>query len=173
MERDLEELWTLYTLLMGDFAPRPALRELLLEAVTVEAEQLGPFVERVAVVLDLTLRTATRTLASLKDESLWDYPYGPEIGLLHVKSGSRLAGAQAGFVRLAPGAALPRHQHGGVERMLMLQGSVVDDFDGREIFAGESCERGRRTTHSVRNSQEQIALFLVVVSEEVKVQRQP
>lgn len=35
--------------------------------------------------------------------------------------------AFTGMFRMAPGAKLPKHSHGGVEQTFMLQGSLVDD----------------------------------------------
>ena len=58
----------------------------------------------------------------------------------------RIAAADAGFVRVAPGATFPHHLHVGGEVVLVLEGGFVDE-DGTVVRRGGEQEFAAGTSH--------------------------
>ena len=64
-------------------------------------------------------------------------PYGlPGAHVLPVACGSALGAARGALVYLEEGVNLPRHRHGGVEQMLVLEGYAHELVQGRRRFVG-------------------------------------
>lgn len=79
----------------------------------------------VAAHFDLDLARATELLRRADDEASW-VPGKHGTRLLHFAGGPALAGADCGFARLPVGGGLPEHRHPGDERVLVLQGRLVE-----------------------------------------------
>lgn len=69
----------------------------------------------------------------------------PNIRYFHFTPGPAAQAAEAGFVRLAPGAVFPRHKHLGVERTFVLDGVMQDR--GRIYGPGSVIESTAGTDH--------------------------
>jgi anti-sigma factor ChrR (cupin superfamily) len=90
---------------------------------------------------------------ALKEQLTWKpFREGIEISPIY-DSGH---GASAAFLRYAPGASVPRHEHTGWEHILVLQGSQDDD-DGH-CAAGSLLIHGPGTSHAVRSEEGCIVL---------------
>jgi anti-sigma factor ChrR (cupin superfamily) len=118
-------------------------------ALALMQEQKGPFhgfLAEVAQLFDVALDQGQRLLAQILDPTAWSAGPNDDIGLLHIQGGPRVALADAGFVRMAPGAAFPHHRHGGDERAIILQGSYRDS-DGTVYGAGAVHRMAAGTDH--------------------------
>jgi putative transcriptional regulator len=150
-----EEALSLLALSLPPEPPHPSVRTEVLAAVVEEeqrrkgdtaAGRFAPFVERLARFFDVTAQRA-RALLELASEPLAWTP-GPTSGisLIHLQGGPRFARADAGIVRLAPGARFPRHRHNGDEFGLILEGGFID-ADGTVVRRGEQHDRAAGTSH--------------------------
>ncbi len=122
-------------------------------------DRFAPFFARAAALLDLPLEAVRPILARIDDPTAWERGL-PGMHLIHFQAGPRLASADAGFVRLQPGMAFPRHRHLGDEVTLVLEGGMF--ADGRTYGPGEQIEMATGTVHEYRASPERDLLILTV-----------
>jgi len=109
-------------------APSPSLRARLLASVDAPYDR---FVARFAALFDVAAARARELLALIDRPSAWEDGPSPGSWLVHFTAGPALAGADTGFVRLAPGARFARHRHLGAEHSLVLAGHADDTLFGR------------------------------------------
>ena len=121
---------------VGPVPPPPHLRQRLM--TSVDHDPFGPFVARLARLLDLGIQRATQLLAEM-EQSWQDAPW-PGIQWIHLQGGPATAGCDVGFVKVEPGQTFPFHVHGGVERVLVLRGGFTDS-DGSVHRAGDTVEQ--------------------------------
>lgn len=108
--------------------------------------RFGDLVDRLVQLFDLT-RERVKTLLELVDEpAAWRRGAADGITLIDFRGGTRIAAADAGFVRVAPGATFPHHRHVGGELVLVLEGGFVDE-DGTVVRRGEAQEFAAGTSH--------------------------
>ena len=74
-------------------------------------------------MLDLGADAVQALLARIDDQVAWE-PALPGMHMQHFQAGPRFATADAGFVRLQPGMAFPRHRHLGPEVTVVLEGAM-------------------------------------------------
>lgn len=150
-----EEALSLLALALPTEPPPTALRTGLLTAVAEEQKRreqeaergrFAPFIDRVARFFDVTGERARGLVALLDDPLAWMPGPARGVELIHIDAGARFAAADAGFVRMAPGARFPRHRHIGQELGLILEGGFTDE-DGSVLRAGELHSRAAGTTH--------------------------
>jgi predicted ChrR family anti-sigma factor len=110
---------------------------------------LVSFAPGVAALFDLPEDKASRLLAKLTSPEAWKISPAPGIHVLSVVPGASLSGATACFVRGSQGAVFPHHQHGGMERTLVVQGGFLDS-DGVECWPGDFAEKEAGNAHSLR-----------------------
>jgi putative transcriptional regulator len=126
--------------------PAPAARDRLLAAVGGGAR----FADRLAglaQMFDLPVPTMRMLLDKVDDAGAWIGGYAPGLRFFNFTPGLRHAGAgaDAGFVRLEPGAAFPRHRHLGHEKTMVLEGQMRD---GEKRFGpGSVIEHDEGTEH--------------------------
>lgn len=110
------------------------------------SDRFADLVGRLVELFDLT-RERVRTLLELVDEpAAWRRGAADGITLIDFRGGTRIAGADAGFVRLAPGVTFPHHRHVGGEVVLVLEGGFVDE-DGTVVRRGDAQEFAAGTSH--------------------------
>jgi putative transcriptional regulator len=110
------------------------------------SDRFADLVDRLVELFDLT-RERVKTLLELVDEpAAWRRGAADGITLIDFRGGTRVAGADAGFVRLAPGATFPYHRHIGGEVVLVLEGGFVDE-DGTVVRRGDTQEFAAGTSH--------------------------
>jgi len=109
-------------------APSPSVRARLLASTEPRFER---FVRRFTELFDVAADRARELLGLVDQPAAWEA--GPEPGcwLIHFPGGPTLAGADTGFVKLAPGARFAWHRHAGREHSLVLQGRADDTLHGR------------------------------------------
>jgi putative transcriptional regulator len=109
--------------------------------------RFAPFHDRIADLFDLPAATAEDLLTTLDVPANWIPGPGGGHELYFVPHGPRLAGADAGFVRLEPGLRYPRHRHLGDEITLVLSGGLREH--GGEVFRpGDRAIRTEGSEHS-------------------------
>lgn len=112
-------------------APSPSLRARLLASADEPAPRYDRFVARFAALFDVAAARARELLALIDQPAAWETGPAPGCWLVHFTAGPSLAGADTGFVRLAPGARFARHRHLGAEHSLVLAGHADDTMFGR------------------------------------------
>lgn len=109
---------------LAPVTPGPALRRRILASLS-EPDRFRPFFAELCRMLALPLSTVRTLLRKLDEGAGWK-AIVPGIDMLPIAAGPSLAGADATFLRLRPGARFPRHQHVGSEAALVLAGTGHD-----------------------------------------------
>lgn len=110
-------------------APSAAARDRLLDAAG--GERFARFARRFAELFDVGVERARELLGLVDRPDAWTEGPGPGSWLIHFQAGPAYAGADTGFVRLAPGERFTWHRHHGKEHSLVLQGAALDSLSGR------------------------------------------
>lgn len=126
-------------------APSTRLRARLLGAVD-HLERFAPRARALAELLDLDLDDARRQLHALSDDRGWHAAPVPGVTWRPLDSGWTRERTTL-FARLAAGATFPRHRHVGDERLLVLDGALVEG--DRVVHAGERLDRASGSIHSI------------------------
>ena len=97
--------------------------------------------------VDLGAAAVTELLRKIDDPAAWNVglPGMTGIRYFHFSAGPAAAGAEAGFVRLEPGATFPDHRHLGPERTFVVDGVMHDR--GRVYGPGSVIESDTGTAH--------------------------
>jgi len=162
-----EALEHVTTALALGLTPEPApaaLRSRLLASVARPPQRFAPFVQRLAAMVDVALDRAQAMLEQIADPAAWEFApkLGPGIALIHLDGGPRVAAADVGFVRVPAGQLFPEHQHHGVERVLILQGSL-DDSSGERLTAGDTVVLEPGSQHHFRACAGEPLIYAVTV----------
>ncbi len=120
------------------------------------------FGARFAAIFDVTLERAKELLGLVDDPLAWEPGPGPGSWLIHFTAGPSLAGADTGFVKLAPGARFPWHRHHGHEHSLILAGAGDDSLGGHLLPGAEPMCDGA-TEHDFVAAGDEAYLFAVRV----------
>ena len=112
--------------LLRPHAPPASLHQRLMASVSKVPMRYAPFYGRVAELFEISEANAEAELARLADPKCWSWTGLPGVSATHVKT-PHLKVAEARLVRFAPGTHFPHHGHSGEERVLVLEGSYVDD----------------------------------------------
>lgn len=126
-------------------APSPSVRARLLASTT---GRLEGFVDRFAQLFEVGPGRARRLLDLVDDPQAWGPGPGPGSWLIHFDASPALAGADVGFVRLAPGHRFARHRHAGREHCLVLAGHAHDSLAG-DLGPGAEAIAEAGTEHDV------------------------
>lgn len=146
-------------------APRAALRERLLREAA-QPGRLNDFAALVAQELDLSEERASELLNSLDDPSVWKSPGFPATEFCWVEGGGRVENAVRGFVRVEAGADFPEHEHVGRERVLVIQGGLIDSVTGEWSGAGALLKRSAGSSHGFHVPEGGPALLILSVIHE-------
>ncbi|MCA9709770.1 MAG: cupin domain-containing protein [Myxococcales bacterium] len=124
--------------------------------------RLLPFLDRMMALFDLPEGEAQGHLHSVDDDEAWEDML-PGVRFRDFDGGPALGDAHGGLVRLQPGEAFPRHTHVGEERVLVLQGELVDD-QGQHYRAGDLLVSADGTSHELRAEGDREAVYAAVVT---------
>ena len=150
------------SVLLDTVEPAAALKSRLLGAVELPPMRYAPFFSRVAELFDLREEQVEREFARLRDPKIWRPAGLPGVRNVEVKGGPKVADAETLFVRFAPGTYFPAHDHTGLERVLVLEGSYTDS-GGVNHKHGELREWQPGSQHSFRVSTSEPCIFASVV----------
>jgi anti-sigma factor ChrR (cupin superfamily) len=123
--------------------------EVVLERILSSIAPWKRLIEQMASMFDMAKERIQKLVDSWNDATQWETTPFPGVQLMHFQAGPACAGADTGFVRIAPGAELPMHTHLGEELSLILEGSV-DLGNGRTARAGEEVRELTGTSHGLR-----------------------
>jgi quercetin dioxygenase-like cupin family protein len=124
-------------------------------------ERFLPFLDRMMTLFDLPESETQAHLHSVDDDDAWEELL-PGVRFRDFEAGAAAGDAHGGLVRLPPGASFPHHRHVGEERMLILQGVVVDD-QGRQYRAGDTIVSSDGSGHELRNTGDTEAIYAALV----------
>lgn len=105
------------------------------------------FTQQLAQLFDLPTPEVTRVLEQMSGAEGWTAGPSPGVEIFPVNAGPKLGDALTAFLRLAPGAEFPMHEHVGREEVLVLQGGYQCST-GVEFWRGELDVREEGTSHS-------------------------
>jgi len=134
----------------------------LAQTVSAPPHRYAPFYARAAELFDLTEEAVIQELGRLQNSGVWNFAGLPGISHVSVPGGPRVQSAETLLVRLKPGVYFPRHQHTGVERVLVLEGSYQDSH-GVVHRPGELREWASGTDHSFKIRGGEPCIFASVV----------
>lgn len=159
-------------MLMDAFAMSPALSPMLAPPARLKRRLMEAverpryaFLDRVARLLDLGREQARAALDLIDSPEAWEAA-GQGCWLLHLTPGPTLTNAVVGLVRVQAGTRFPRHVHIGLERVLVLQGSLLDD-SGRVSLPGDLVIMPPESAHDFEALPGDDLLYLAVVDEGV------
>ncbi|MBM4391271.1 MAG: cupin domain-containing protein [Deltaproteobacteria bacterium] len=161
-EAEAEEL--IAAAIAAPVAPPPNWRARLLAAV---APAWGAFVSAFAAQIDLPVEKARELLDRAERAAAWVAGPLPGVSVFHLPSGPACSGADVGLVRLGAGVVFPPHRHLGPERVLVLDGSYIDDR-GREFRPGDRDERDEGEPHHFVAGANGV-VFVVVLREGIAI----
>lgn len=151
-------------LLVAGLQPRPlpgGLRQRLL-GMAGGRDRFLPFLDRMMALFDLPEADAAGHLHSIDDDDAWDDML-PGVRFRDFDGGEALGDAHGGLVRLQPGESFPHHTHVGEERVLVLQGQLVDDH-GQRYRPGDLVVSADGSAHLLTAVGEREAVYAAVVT---------
>jgi quercetin dioxygenase-like cupin family protein len=122
-------------------------------------ERFRPFFERLQAIVDLNLPALREVLGRIDAEEGWVAAPFPSVRYLNFTPGPRANAQEGGLVRLAKGAAFPRHHHHGHETACVLEG-VLHLGDGR-YPPGSILESTAGSTHEFSAGPMRDLVFIV------------
>lgn len=154
----------LLDLLSAGLSPTPppsGLRARLMQRVG-GPERFLPFLDRLIGLFDLPEAETRREIDAILDpDAEWESMV-PGCSFRDFDGGPGIGEAHAGLIRLQPGHVFPNHRHVGEERVLMIQGRVVDEH-GTEYRAGDVIVSADGTEHELRAIGDQEVIYAAVV----------
>lgn len=146
------------------------LKQKLLGSALRPRLRYAPHFGKLSQLFDLTDLELAALFERADRTSEWVTASIPGVSLLHLQGGPRVAHADNGLVRLAPGARFPTHRHLGQERVLVLRGGYTDEPSGRVYAAGDLHEMSEGTGHAYTALPDQELLFAVSLERGVDVE---
>lgn len=144
---------------MAPVEPSPVLRDRVLASVEGRFER---FVGRFAQLFECAADRARALLGLVDDAAAWEPGPGAGSWLIHFQPSPAFAGADVGFVRLAPGQRFVWHRHTGAEHSLVLQGRALDSLAG-PLGPGDEAVADAGTEHEFENVGDEDFIFAVWV----------
>jgi hypothetical protein len=112
------------------------------------AGRFSAFAAPIAAMFEVTVDRAHELLGLIERSSSWQIKL-PGVAAITFSGGPGLAGAECGFLRLAPGATFPMHAHVGEESAVVLAGRVHDVTNDRTLGPGDSWRLAAGTRHQL------------------------
>lgn len=156
-----EDLATM--LCQGEAAePAPELRTHILSGIQDGADSFSGLVRRFIRMFDTDAAQAQAVLSAAQDDSAWEICGA--VSYFHFAPGATLKSvAEAGIVRLVPGACFPAHRHRGDEHGLVLRGILREDHSGKEAFPGDFVFMPQGSIHTVTCTSQESCVFAVLL----------
>lgn len=140
--------------------PPAALRERMLQAT---GSRLERFADKLAALIDVTVERAKALLANALEPVGWEPLPVPGAMTLWVDGGPAAAACIRGFLRIPAGASFPHHTHAGDEKVLVLDGCMIDST-GEEFNPGDLSVMAAGSSHHyvARAGASDLLVFAVV-----------
>jgi putative transcriptional regulator len=126
-------------------APSSEVQERLM--ASVGGGRFEAFAARMARMYDVTVERGRELLGLIERAASWIPQVVPGLTFVDFEGGPATAGADCGFVQLAPGAVFPPHTHLGEEMTMVLSGQIHDPVNGITLGPGDDYVRTPGTTH--------------------------
>ncbi len=126
-------------------APSPEVLSRLM--ASVGGGRFDAFAARVARMYDVAADRGRELLGLIDRAASWVPQVVPGLSFVDFEGGPATAGADCGFVRLAPGAIFPPHTHLGEEMTLVLSGRIQDLANNITLGPGDDYIRAEGSTH--------------------------
>lgn len=133
------------------------------EAALAYNGPFAPLADALARLADLSRGAMEKLLEHIPDLSRWEDGPGEGVRIFHLDGGPITAGAVVGFVKIPAGGFFPEHTHTGDETVVIMQGTLIDTFDGSRAHVGDRVVRKSGSTHVVHAGDDEDLIFLVVV----------
>jgi mannose-6-phosphate isomerase-like protein (cupin superfamily) len=124
---------------------------------SIGAGRFERFTAAFARIFDVTAEKGRELLGWVEDPSRWEV-MDAVAKVIHFPAGPACAGADTGFVRVAPGGTFPYHGHGGHEISIILAGSAITS-DGKVLRAGDEVSEEPGTAHDLSNTGEEDFIY--------------
>lgn len=147
LEEDLAAVLDVAALAAGTRTPAPAALKSRLLGSLRATPRFAHFEDRVAAMLQIPVERARVVLRAFDDPGVWVREL-PMAEFFWVERGPALQNAVCGFVRVDRGTTFPEHEHLGHERVLMIQGALVDAVTGERFGPGDISEREAGSRHA-------------------------
>jgi anti-sigma factor ChrR (cupin superfamily) len=147
-------------------APSSGTRARVLRAAALEG-RLHRFTEQVASLLDVDVPRAGVLLDALHDPAVFVEEM-PGIHFCWVEGGPAVERSVKGFLRIAAGTDFPTHTHVGEERVLVMEGSLVED-DGTRRRPGDVVTMPPGSTHRYGVPANGMDLLMLAIVDEAYV----
>lgn len=131
-------------LLVAPVAPSADVKLRLM--ASIGGGRFDAFAARVAAMFDVALERGRELLGLIERPASWIAQI-PGVSLVHFEGGPATAAADCGFVRLAPGAVFPPHNHLGDESCIVLSGQMHDPVNNRTLGPGDGCALSTGSAH--------------------------
>jgi quercetin dioxygenase-like cupin family protein len=151
-------------------APPASLRERLMASIQRPELRFAPLYGALSDLFDLSDERLRALFVRAAAPEAWSPAPIPDTWLLHLEGGPRVARADNGLVRIRKGARFPQHLHLGGERVLVLEGSYVDEPSARVYGPGDLHEMPEGSVHAYVASAETDLLLAVSVVRGVDVE---
>ncbi len=148
--------------------PSHHLRNRILDSIHADTRYHG-YIERFTILFDLDKLTSKKLLAKIEQRSdtTWKSTPFPGVNIMEFVGGPLVSESTCGIVEVESGKLFPAHEHQGDERMLVLQGTAVDDQQ-QTFSVGDIVQYCAGSRHSFRSIGDQSFLFAVVLQKKNK-----
>ncbi len=163
---DLTDSFGLLASLPAPIAPSSSARARLLTAAA--GDRAGGMLDRLAEFFDLTFDQARPVVARLAEPTAWQPGPLPMVTLFHLEPGPRWTGADAGFVRFQKGTGFPPHRHLGEERVLLVEGTLIES-DGTVLRPGDLRVMSAGSTHSFSVAPDEDVLYALTLHKGIEI----
>jgi len=126
--------------------PSPEVKSRLL--ASSGAGRFAAFAAPIATMFEVTIDRAHELLGLIERSASWQTKI-TGVAMIAFAGGPALAGAECGFLRIAPGATFPMHVHVGEESAFVLTGRVCDVTHDRVLGPGDSWWLAAGTRHQL------------------------
>ncbi|MGZ3451847.1 MAG: cupin domain-containing protein [Polyangiales bacterium] len=164
--RELHELREAVTSLASLAVSAPPSGEVRrrLFADVVGRARYAPFADRVARFFGIDVADAERALESITETTAWRPGPMPGMSMAKVPSRAKVPRQTAIFLRSDAGAVCPDHRHIGEERLLILEGGIIES-DGTELHAGDLVVKPAGSSHAFRVPEEEACIAAYILDE--------
>lgn len=156
-----DAVWQMLVDSVDPVQPSATLRQKVMAAID-GTERFAPFMDRLGHLFQLGQERIREIFSWVDGVEHWLRAPWQTCDLMHIECALADAGADVGLVRVQAGTAFPFHKHQGTERVLILQGTMIDD-DGSIYQAGDTPVCQAASSHTFKAGDDEDLIYAVVV----------